>query len=272
MVNWAKSSQSKGRQAGGEADAVNGDYIQELVRQVVKAYLDEQLKEDKGKSLTILFGYPAHNLPEVLGMITPLLENYHITFLYSQKGLPVPLEFKDKTYFVLEEMSFVNLKSIVKNSSILIVPVASYQFLTKLALTIDDELAVWLAIQYQLEGKPIIVANDHIALNAYQQIHAPYSVQDRLQSYIRQLQADQVKWVPLKNLEKTVEDQVKVYEEKKSLILAKHIETAFHDGWREMIVPKRSQLTPAAWDIAKELGIQIKKTDSLKGGKPGDYM
>ncbi|HEY2420801.1 MAG TPA: hypothetical protein VGI04_05275 [Neobacillus sp.] len=239
--------------------------VRMLVQQVVEAYFNEQKYENKKQSIGILLGYQSLHPTAVLEAVTDLLESYEVTFLLSSEWVPFPLDRSGKSYVLMEETGPLELRAIVENTSLLVVPVASYRLLSKLALTMDDELAVWMAIQYQLEGKPIVIANDDIVLTVNQQIQAPHSVQARLQTYLRQIQADQVQWVPLSKLLKTVEVQLKTHEEKNALILAKHIETAHQEGRKEIRVPKRSQITPAAKDLAKELQIKITK-ESSKGG------
>lgn len=233
--------------------------VKMLVQQVVEAYLKEQLQVKEKQSITILLGYQSKNPTIILEAVTPLIESYDVTLILSKEWLPVPSEFSGNKYVLLEESTQADLEKIVETSSILVVPIAAYRLVSKLALTIDDELAVWLAIQYQLLGKPIVVAKDLIEPTVYQQIHAPHSVQERLQSYIRQIQADQVKWVSLSKLTQTVDDQQVIQNEKQSLILAKHVEKAYQDGLKEIIVPEKSRLTPSAKDLAKELKIHINK-------------
>jgi hypothetical protein len=235
-----------------------------LVQQVVEAYIKEQLKINKEKSITILLGYQSPNPSEVLKAITPLLVHYDVTILLSKEWLPVPEPLTRTTYLLIEDTSQAELMEIVEKTSLLVVPAASYRLLSKLALTMDDEVAVWLAIQYQLLGKPIVIANNYVEPTVYQQIHAPYSVQERLQNYIRQIRTDQVNWIPLSKLNQNVADQFQAFEAKKSLILEKHIEHAQRVGLTEISLPQRSQVTPAAKDLAREYRIQIKQ--SSKGG------
>jgi hypothetical protein len=235
-----------------------------LVQQVVEAYLKEHQQNSKNRSIAILLGYQSPNPLEVLEAITPLLEAYEATLLVTSEWLPFPAQLKGKSYILLEETEQKDLVSIIENTSVLVVPSASYRLLSKLALTIDDELAVWFAIQYQMLGKPIVIANNHIEPTVYQQIHAPHTVKERIQSYIRQIRTDQVSWVPLNKLSKNVEQQMVAYEEKKALILEKHIEKAHQEGLTEIVIPSKSQVTPAAKDLAKDLKIQIQQ--SSKGG------
>jgi hypothetical protein len=230
--------------------------IKMLVQQAVEAYLREQLHKGKSNSIAILLCYESPKPSEILETILPLFHSYDVTLLTSKEWIPF---LKEQPYILLEEMSHQQLWTFIEQTSMLVIPAASYHLIAKLALTMDDELAAWLAIQYQLAGKPVVIANNNVELNVYQQILAPYSVQERLLSYIRQIQSDQVKWVSLNKLCKSVEDQWHWYEEKKSIILAKHIETAHRHGLKKIGVPANSQVTPAAKDLAKELSIQITK-------------
>jgi hypothetical protein len=237
-----------------------------LVQQVVEAYIKDNLQMHKDQTIAILLCYQSQNPAEVLQAVTKLLAAYDVTLFLSKEWLPLADQLKVKSYLLLEESGQEELTAIIEKSSLLVIPVASYRLLSKLALTMDDELAVWVALQYQLLGKPIVIANNDVEPNVYQQIHAPHSVQERLQAYIRRIQADQVKWVKVSKLAKTVADQFESYHEKQALILAKHVEKAYQDGLKEIVVPTKSKVTPSAKDLANELKIHINKTDSLKGG------
>lgn len=240
--------------------------VKMLVQQVVEAYLSEKSQVKKGPPIAILLGYQSPNPAEILEAVTPLLNSYEVTLILSKVWLQATTKLSEKSYVLLEETTQQELITLMEKSAVLVVPSASYQLVSKLALTIDDELAVWLAIQYQLVGKPIVIANDDVEPNVYQQIYAPHSVQERLQIYIRQLQTDDVKWVPLRKLAQSVEDQYAAFQEKQALILSRHVEKANRDGLQEIVVPARSKVTPSARDLAKELKIDIKQVDSSKGG------
>jgi hypothetical protein len=243
--------------------------IKMLVQQVVEAYFNEaEVQVKKEQPIAILLGYQAPNPSAVLEAVTPLLDTYDVTFLLTKDWLPLQAPWNGMPYVLIEELPQQELSTMIEQSSVLVIPSASYRLLSKLAITMDDEAAVWTAIQYQLLGKPVVIASNGVEPNVYQQIHAPYSVQELLQSYIRQLQADQVKWVPLSKLVKTVEEQYDAYQDKQSLILAKHIERAYQDGLKEIDVPLKSRVTPSAKDLARELKIQIKPIGSSKGGSP----
>lgn len=230
------------------------DDIRIVVRQVVEAYLKNRLKP----SIAVLLSYQTANLSAVLKAVAPLMDNYNVTFILSKESQSEAYQIRGCTQLLLENASQQELAEVVEKTNALVIPAATRGLLAKLALTADDDHAASLAIHYQLVGKPIILAKDDVELNVYQQILAPPSVQDRLQSYIRQIQADGVKWVPLSNLPEAVAEQVAAYEEKQSLILAKHVERAFRDGLEELRLPEHSKVTPSAKDRAKELNILIR--------------
>lgn len=240
--------------------------VKMLVQQAVETYLKEKIVPKKDIPIAILLGYQSPNSTTVLEAVTPLLDTYNVTLLLTKEWLPIQEKMKGLSSVLIEDMSQQELTELIDQSSVLVIPQASYSLLSKLALTMDDETVVWVAIQYQFLGKPIVIANDGVELNVYQQIHAPHPVQERIQSYIRRIQADQVKWVPLSKLVKTVDEQYAAYHDKQSLILAKHVERAYQEGLSEIEVPEKSRVTPSAKDLARELKIQIKEIDSSKGG------
>lgn len=240
--------------------------VKMLVQQAVETYLKEKIVPKKDIPIAILLGYQSPNSTTVLEAVTPLLDTYNVTLLLTKEWLPIQEKMKGLSSVLIEDMSQQELTELIDQSSVLVIPQASYSLLSKLALTMDDETVVWVAIQYQFLGKPIVIANDGVELNVYQQIHAPHPVQERIQSYIRRIQADQVKWVPLSKLVKTVDEQYAAYHDKQSLILAKHVERAYQEGLSEIEVPEKSRVTPSAKDLARELRIQINAIDSSKGG------
>ncbi len=240
--------------------------IKMIVRQVLEAYLKEQIQDKEKTSIAILLGYQSRNPEGILEAVTQIIKSYHVRLIISKDWLWAVQELQINSYVLIEDTTKSELLNIVESSTVLAVPVASYHMLSKLALTIDDELAVWLAIQYQLLGKRLVMAKDEVEPDVYQQIHAPHTVLERIQSYILQIQAAQVKWVPLLSLKQSIGEQYDSYQDKQSLILAKHVEKAWHDGLKEIIVPPKAMMTPAARDLAMEMKIQINKNRSLKGG------
>ncbi|MFD0829226.1 hypothetical protein ACT8ZR_27010 [Neobacillus sp. M.A.Huq-85] len=231
------------------------DTVKQIVQNVVEDYLQQLSQHHSRKPITILLGYQTINQTEVLEAVSTFQQSYDVKVLLTKDW--VPSELNETKYILMQDATQQELMEIINQTSILVIPAASYQLLTKLALSIDDEAAVWFAIQTQLLGKPIVIASDQVEPNVYQQILAPPSVLQRLQGYIRQIQTDQVKWVPLRKLVQTVEQQLKDHEDKQPLILGKHIEKAYQEGLKEISTPFKSKVTPVAKDLAKEFNIKI---------------
>ena len=165
----------------------------------------------------------------------------------------------DEDVLPLNQADHSELEKLWNSTDLLILPVASFQLVSKLALMVNDDRTAHTAIQFQLLGKPIVIANNEVELGVYQQILAPHSVLEKLQAYLRTTQKDQVKWVPLKQLLRTAKEQHQQYKEKQPLIMAKHIEHAARENVKTITVPKESKITPVAKDIAREMKIQIQK-------------
>ncbi|MDP4170026.1 MAG: hypothetical protein Q8906_05395 [Bacillota bacterium] len=238
------------------------EQVRILVRQAVEQYIKSQSEKSTKPPIAILLEYQSLEPKEVLKEISELDAAYNVTLLLGKSWLPLPDELAGMAHLSVEEISQEALNGLVERTAILIFPTSSFQLLAKLALTIDDSLPVQLAIQFQLAGKPIVIANNEAELDVSQQIFAPHTVQERLQSYIRQLQADQVKWVPLSKLSETLANVYAGSKSKQTFILARHIETAQRAGLEEIIVPEKSKLSPGGKEMAKQLNIQIKKRES----------
>ncbi|MGD6834237.1 hypothetical protein ACQCT5_18835 [Sutcliffiella halmapala] len=243
-------------------DVTVKEKIKLLVQDAVVAYLNEQNQHQDKQPIGILLGYETVNLTGVLEAVTTLSERYEVTLLLSRKYLADPDAFSGYSILPLERLEREDVDGLLNELGAIVLPVASYQLLAKLALTIDDDPISSLVLQFQMLGKPVIVVKDEVEFNVYQQISAPHAVQNRVQGYIRQIQADQVKWVPLSRLVHTVKEQLQAFDEKQPLILAKHIEKASKEGLQEIHLPKKSKLTPVAKDLAREFKIQLKKQDS----------
>lgn len=233
--------------------------VRELVRQAVEAYISEQATPERKKkpSITLLLSYQSGDPDGILKAVTEIKASFEVRLVASKEWeelLPAEVGILS-----LEQADYQELEALWTSTDLLILPVASYQLVSKLALMVDDDLAAKTAIQFQLLGKPIVIANNEVELGVYQQILAPHSVQEKLQSYMRTTQKDQVKWVPLNQLVRTANEQHQQYQEKQPLILAKHIEHAARENRKAITVPNKSKITPVAKDMARELKIQIEK-------------
>lgn len=232
--------------------------VKELVRQAVEAYMSEQQGSGKNKpTITVLLNYYSSNPGVILKAVTELEQSFTVK-LVASKDWEERLE-GNQEVLALDQADHFELEKLWNSTDLLILPVASFQLVSKLALMMDDDRTANTAIQFQLLGKPIVIANNEVELGVYQQILAPHSVQEKLQGYLRTTQKDQVKWVPLKQLLRTAKEQHQQYKEKQPLILAKHIEHAARENVKTITVPKESKITPVAKDMAREMKIDIQK-------------
>jgi hypothetical protein len=231
--------------------------VKELVRQAVKAYMSDQGKGDKKPTITVLLNYHSSNPELILKAVTEINQSFAVK-LVASKDWEEQLD-GEQDVLSLDQANHRELEQLWNTTDLLILPVASFQLVSKLALMMDDDSTSHTAIQFQLLGKPIVIANNEIELGVYQQILAPHSVQEKLQGYLRTTQKDQVKWVPLNQLLRTANEQLHHYKEKQPLILAKHIEHAARENVKTITVPKESKITPVAKDMAREFKIQIQK-------------
>ncbi|NMH72104.1 hypothetical protein HF078_03350 [Bacillus sp. RO2] len=231
--------------------------VKELVRQAVKAYMSDQGKGDKKPTITVLLNYHSSNPELILKAVTEINQSFAVK-LVASKDWEEQLD-GEQDVLSLDQANHRELEQLWNTTDLLILPVASFQLVSKLALMMDDDSTSHTAIQFQLLGKPIVIANNEVELGVYQQILAPHSVQEKLQGYLRTTQKDQVKWVPLNQLLRTANEQLHHYKEKQPLILAKHIEHAARENVKTITVPKESKITPVAKDMAREFKIQIQK-------------
>lgn len=181
--------------------------VKTLVKQAVAAYLEanqESLQSSK-PAITILLTYHASNPDEILKAITSIEEAFNITLVASKEW---SARLNEKEALPIEDMPQYELQKLWRETDLLILPVASFGLVSKLALMMDDDKAVKTAVGFQLLGKPVIIAKDEVELGVYQQVLAPYSVQEKLQDYIRTLQKDKVKLVPLTQLTKTATEEL----------------------------------------------------------------
>lgn len=237
--------------------------VRELVKKAVEAYMSEQAKGTltksvkKKPSITVLLSYQSTDPNSILKAVTEMKSSFQVRIAASKEWEEL-LEGEGEV-LPLEGAGYQELEALWTSTDLLILPVASFQLVAKLALMLDDDRAAKTAIQFQLLGKPVVIANNEVELGVYQQILAPHSVQEKLQTYMRTTQKDQVKWVPLNQLVRTAKEQHKLYQEKQPLVLAKHMERASRENVKAIKVPKNSKITPVAKDMARELKIQIQK-------------
>ncbi|MCD8510739.1 MAG: hypothetical protein LRY73_13280 [Bacillus sp. (in: Bacteria)] len=242
--------------------------VKSLVQQALREILDSQKTSKEKEKLLVLLVYHSSKREELWEHIRKLAMSHSISLLYGEKWREIPEDIKELVEAVDvatidEETARVAMNAV----NALYVPVVSHGLLTKLALTIDDDFPSWLAIQMQLEGKEVIFASDNISYRSYQRFSIKPSVEKRIASYVRQVQKDGVHVLPMAKAERKLASLVAKFHGKRPLVLARHVEELSRSGERELVLPKRSLITPMGRDAARELGITIKHVEE-KGDKP----
>jgi hypothetical protein len=234
------------------------DKIELLVRKMVMDYLNKDKKSPRNKQLLlILDDQPAIKTSGVWNDIKTIASNYNTTILVSEKWTDVPDDIRFVTTVPLEEEYLDKIQEEMQKADVLLYATASYSTLGKLSLTLDDNLSMWVTIQMQLNGKQILLANDHFIQKGTQKITTPFTVAKRIQSYIRTLREDKVHVVSLTTVCKWLDSYFDSFIENRHVVLAKHIEEAAKLGESELTVPKNSLITPMCKDYARELGVKI---------------
>ncbi|HLO11423.1 MAG TPA: hypothetical protein VK190_04125 [Pseudoneobacillus sp.] len=236
------------------------DKLEMLVRKVVMDYLNKEKTSQTNKHiLVILDDLPGVQTNEVWEQIKLLASNYNTTILYSSKWTNIPENIKCVKCVPLHEEYLNEIRDEMKKADVLFYATSSYSTLAKLSLTMDDDLSMWITIQMQMNGKQILLANDHYTQKGTQRITTPFTVSKRIRSYFRQLREDKVQFVSLSQTCKWLDSYFDNFTESRHIVLAKHIEEAAKLGESQLIVPKNSLITPMCKDYARELGVLIKQ-------------
>jgi hypothetical protein len=250
MVNWACLFRKGGM--------LVKDKIELLVRKMVMDYLNKDKKTPRNRQLlVILDDQPVMKTNDLWNEIKTIASNYQTTILASEKWTNVPDDMKFVTTVPLEEEHLDKIQEEMQKADVLLYATASYSTLGKLSLTLDDNMSMWVTIQMQLNGKQIVLANDHFIQKGTQKITTPFTVAKRIQSYIRTLREDKVQVVTLETACKWLDSYFDSFTENRHVVLAKHIEEAAKLGESQLMIPKNSLITPMCKDYARELGVKI---------------
>lgn len=236
--------------------------IELLVRKMVMEYLNKDKKSPKNKHLLIILDdQRLINRSDVWTEMKAIADNYQITLLLSEGWVNVPEELSNIKCIPLHENHIEEIVKEMQKSDVLLYATASYSTLAKLSLTMDEGLSLWITIQMQMNGKQILLANDHLIPKGTQKITTPFTVRKRIQTYIRQLREDKVQLLSLSSTSKWLDSYFDSFTESRHVVLAKHIEEAANLGESQLIVPKNSLITPMCKDYARELGVLIKQKE-----------
>ncbi|MRH41657.1 hypothetical protein GH741_03090 [Aquibacillus halophilus] len=230
--------------------------IRELVQQALNDLLPTKSTYKDRKDILILLVYEASNAQLVIETIKALSIKHNVTLCVDNAWkLSQERPLDNTTVISMEDCCKEELDQLLNQSDLLYVPTISYGLLAKICLLIDDDIPSWLIIQTQLKGKEVVIANDQIPSSGSTIFMIKPSIEKRIQNYWKQIREDGVHVSPTIKVQQKIANLSK----KKPVILAKHIEKISVQGEKELTLPKGSILTPMGKDIARELGITVKR-------------
>ncbi|MHC0037031.1 hypothetical protein [Pseudoneobacillus sp. C159] len=236
--------------------------IEMIVRKVVMDYFNKEKNSPKHKQvLVILDQQPAMDADVIWKKLKSISSHFNTTILVTEKWTKVPDDINFVKQIPLNEDHLVDIGAEMVRADVLLYATANHSTLAKLAMTMDDSLSLWITIQMQFDGKPIILAKDFLQKSGTKLITTPFSVSKRIDTYISQLRDDKVQLLPLANVSKWLDSYFDSFTDKRHVVLVKHIEAAASLGKSELVVPKNSLITPMCKDFARELGVKISQKE-----------
>lgn len=234
-------------------------YIESIVRQsIIDYYHSKSTKDSNKKYMLVLLESYSPTPAKIWETIQALSTKYKITLCVSEHWINIPDNIRYDELIQLDRKNMAQLKSITERADLLFIPNSTYALIAKLAMIIDENLALWVTIQMLLNGKSILISTDSIKLKGMQKLTTPYSVNENIQRYIRQLQNYHVHLIPLSKVNEWLNSFNKNQFNKKHIVLAKHVQEIANEGEEELLVPKNSLITPMCKDMARELGVTLK--------------
>jgi hypothetical protein len=234
--------------------------IEGIVRQVVNEYVVKHKPITKNKNKQQIFllidDHPIPVKAKLWNGISQLSKQYNITICSPDNVHP--LVNVDHEHIELNSQNYERILKKLESINLFILVNPQYSNLAKLALSIDDTFASWLTLQMQLSGKKILFLRDTLSQDSTHLITAPHYVQDRIQTYMRQLLKEKIQFVKSDQLESWLLSYFESDKQKRNFVLAKHIKQANDLGEKEVVAPKGSIITPMGKELAKDLDISIK--------------
>ena len=237
--------------------------ITSLVQQALSEFLSRTTNETERRNILVLLVYQSSE-PNVVWENLRLLSEKHQLTLYTSKHWSIPENLSFTKVVDLKGAEEEALFELVDENDLLYIPTVSYGLITKLALTIDDDLPSWLGIQMQFAGKEILIADDNLHVRKGRNFFVKPSIEKRIKSYYRGLHQDGVSIHPMKKTVQKIDSVFANSVKKRPVILAKHMEDLARSGENAVVIPRGSILTPMAKDAARELGIKLKVADEKR--------
>jgi hypothetical protein len=236
-----------------------GDGVREKIEAIVRQVVTDYLKTHQvNKKLLILLNYETTKREEVWENVRQIASSYPVSLCVSKDWNDVPHEIQVEETIQLEDISNGHIEKLVEQHDALIIPVISYGFLAKMAMTIDDEKTLSLSIQMQLAGKKLLLADDAIARKGMQKLYVPHKVQERIDRYKSQLTKEGIYVGHCEQLRNWLDKNIEKISRKRPIVLAKHIEEIADEGEQQLVLTKEAVISPLGKDMARELGISLK--------------
>lgn len=239
--------------------------ILSVVQQVLFDFLIQKKMDSSDKHILIILAYESEDPSQVWDVARKVCEAYPTYIAYTEEWRPVPDHTGAEYTFLLDKTNKFVLKQINQLTDLIVFPVISFRFLAKLALLIDDELAVHAAMQMQLDGKRVLIGKDQIEIPVLKKLTVPGAFRDKIQTYLNQLRRDHVEWARLNELLASISNGA-TRPLKRPVLLAKHIEELAAEGQYELVVPTQTVVTPMSKELAKQYGVSIGTTIHREGG------
>lgn len=235
------------------------DYITSLVQQS----LDEYIKEASLKPhILIMLTNARVNSNEMSNHINELSKQFTISLIISeseQKHVNTSHVYRT---FILEEVNAADIQFIIETANLIYCPSISHGYLASLSMLLDETNSVWITLQMLLNGKEVLLGNDVIKQKEGAGFWRSPSLDKKVQNYMKELKQDGVHFCSMNQAAKVIVKQMETHQNKKTLLLAKHIEEMANNGSQTITVPKNSIITPMARDIAKQLHVNIKRENN----------
>lgn len=231
--------------------------LSDIVRQVVRDYFADKHKCENKNQIAILLEYESMYVREIWGHLRNLSERYQLHLILGEAWREVPLDLQHIERIELCREQRAAILDRITFSDLLYIPNSSFAMLTKLALTIDDDLASWILIQMQLSGKPILMLDDWLLPVGKQSLAAPPKLLDKIRNYQKQLRDEGVHFSNRLHVERWLKNH-QSKPSKRNVILARHIEECVQNGIYEWQLTNDEIITPLARDRARELDLQFR--------------
>ena len=197
--------------------------------------------------------------------------DYDVTIIPSPIAVELMAEQVEKIKgisAVLTEGFAADISNMVEAAEVIVVPLLSRTAAAKLALGIADELALMVVMQGLIIGKPVIAAKD--AADP-QGVNCPFLATEKTpptliqlaKNYLKTLKSFGMKLVDVAQLADVVINKPQTYSQISNKngkpLITQSVIAGLAEDVKTLTIPNPAIVTPLAYDLAKERGIEIVK-------------